>query len=397
MQLKLNLETADPAYVQIERFLRRQIESGALKPAQRVPPTNELVQAWGAGRTAIQKALARLQADGLLERWPKRGTFVKEIATGVVGLLTGQDLTKEPAHFTRAMVRALSHAIQQRARLTAGANRRSHRESRRNGPAPTPVWTSRVYDQLTKLTSAAALNQHPAYQRLIEDSRHYPFKGWIEIATPYAMFQAADFGEAGRLPSVRFGSPSENTDAAFDMESFGRDCAAFFARQRCQRVVYLFAANDTTGPRDFLSNSILKGFRSVAAERGLPSPVMIRSPLHENVAATERAAFETTLRLTGEWRRPPGWPDGLMVSDDIIMRGVAMALNRRWATLGKRPALVTLANEGVDLHYGLPVVRWETPITETARVLMDRLAQRLAGHPPPPAPTLLKGKLKEEA
>ena len=52
------------------------ITSGALKPGERLPSEGELMAAYDCSRMTVYKALAQLQAAGLIERRRKAGSFV---------------------------------------------------------------------------------------------------------------------------------------------------------------------------------------------------------------------------------------------------------------------------------------------------------------------------------
>ncbi len=58
------------------RELRRAILEGRLVPGQRLVET-ELASAFGVGRAAVRTALARLEQEGVVERWPNRGARVR--------------------------------------------------------------------------------------------------------------------------------------------------------------------------------------------------------------------------------------------------------------------------------------------------------------------------------
>lgn len=60
--------------------LRRQIESGALKPGDKLPTEQSLIKQFGVSRTVIREAVAGLRADGLLEPRQGVGVFVLEPA-----------------------------------------------------------------------------------------------------------------------------------------------------------------------------------------------------------------------------------------------------------------------------------------------------------------------------
>lgn len=67
-----------PIYYRLEKFLRDQIRSGALKPGDAVPPESQLAQRFGVSRMTVRQALSRLVFEGLIVRHRGRGSFVAE-------------------------------------------------------------------------------------------------------------------------------------------------------------------------------------------------------------------------------------------------------------------------------------------------------------------------------
>jgi len=75
------------------------IKSGRLKPGDRLPSENELMQMLGVGRSSIREAKQTLVALNLIEAYPGRGSFIKEIKAEaainpemIALLLTGEHL-----------------------------------------------------------------------------------------------------------------------------------------------------------------------------------------------------------------------------------------------------------------------------------------------------------------
>ena len=66
------------AYVQIETELVERIQSGQLRPGDRIPPERELAEQLQVSRMTVRQALGRLSDRGLLTRERGRGTFVSE-------------------------------------------------------------------------------------------------------------------------------------------------------------------------------------------------------------------------------------------------------------------------------------------------------------------------------
>ena len=65
-----------PRYYEIEQALRGRIAS--LKPGDTLPSDAELCSEFGVSRMTARNAMARLAAEGIVQRIPGRGTFVAE-------------------------------------------------------------------------------------------------------------------------------------------------------------------------------------------------------------------------------------------------------------------------------------------------------------------------------
>lgn len=65
-----------PLHYQLELFLRQALEDGRILPGQMLPTEQDLQDFFGLSRTPIRQALARLSADGLIDRKRSQGTIV---------------------------------------------------------------------------------------------------------------------------------------------------------------------------------------------------------------------------------------------------------------------------------------------------------------------------------
>jgi GntR family transcriptional regulator len=77
-----------PKYKLIAERLRAQIESGELKGGAQLPTELELRDEYGASRNTVRDAVTSLVNQGLVERTPGRGTFVKQRTPPFVITLT---------------------------------------------------------------------------------------------------------------------------------------------------------------------------------------------------------------------------------------------------------------------------------------------------------------------
>jgi GntR family histidine utilization transcriptional repressor len=70
--------TAIPRYRQLKELIIRRISTGELRPRDRVPSENELVDSTGVSRMTANRALRELTDEGYVERVAGVGTFVAD-------------------------------------------------------------------------------------------------------------------------------------------------------------------------------------------------------------------------------------------------------------------------------------------------------------------------------
>ena len=76
--MKWDFKSGVPIYQQIIRVLRTQIASGRYPPGSRVPAVRDLALEAGVNPNTMQRALAELERDGLLETVRTTGKFVTQ-------------------------------------------------------------------------------------------------------------------------------------------------------------------------------------------------------------------------------------------------------------------------------------------------------------------------------
>ncbi|MGQ9734981.1 MAG: GntR family transcriptional regulator, partial [Candidatus Bipolaricaulia bacterium] len=67
-----------PLYYQLKELLKAKIESGELRPHERIPSEAELVQLFHVSRMTVRQALVELENEGFIRRKQGQGTFVAE-------------------------------------------------------------------------------------------------------------------------------------------------------------------------------------------------------------------------------------------------------------------------------------------------------------------------------
>ncbi|MBI4026531.1 MAG: GntR family transcriptional regulator [Verrucomicrobia bacterium] len=366
---KLKVETAEPAYVQIAKHVRREIQLGRLAPGQRLPSNPELALQWRVSAKVVQQALAMLAADGALERAPRRGTFVSpKTAQATIGLLFGQNLSEEQAHFYRAAHRVLEREIQVRG------------------------WACRTYDYLTSSVGLPRPAQTPVYRDFANDAQFYAFKGLVQFALgPKGLVHPS---RMRALPAVVYNPPQRDNDAEMDWTDFGRDGVRYLAEQGCRKILCL-VGTDRRGKPGWIR---LDGIQEAARELGLQEPRVAWVAVPERGEPFERAAYAQARRVLRPWRGKAagnGRPDALLVTDDIMMRGVALALVESGFKIPADLRILVQTTEGVNLWYGMPVARYELPLRLIAKEMIALLQRRILGKPLPKLPIKYAGQIKE--
>lgn len=77
----MNIQTKKeiiPLYSRVSNIIHNKIVSGQYEPGEKLPTEDELALNHGVSKITIRNALARLEADGLINRVRAKGTFVSE-------------------------------------------------------------------------------------------------------------------------------------------------------------------------------------------------------------------------------------------------------------------------------------------------------------------------------
>ena len=74
-------KTNHPLYQQLMEDVRSQIENSLLLPGDKLPTEREFMQKYNVSRITVSKALNELKAEGLITRFPNKGSFVARSAS----------------------------------------------------------------------------------------------------------------------------------------------------------------------------------------------------------------------------------------------------------------------------------------------------------------------------
>jgi len=97
--------------------LRDLIRSGQLPPGARLPSTQALAAQWQIQQTTVQTALAHLTREGLLDRRPRLGTFVRRTDATITraAIYLAEDIWADPAgSFLQSVCGAITEDLKKR-------------------------------------------------------------------------------------------------------------------------------------------------------------------------------------------------------------------------------------------------------------------------------------------
>lgn len=349
-----------------EALILQEIESGRLKPGDRLPSTAELAARHRLNLRTVQAVLSTLAARGIVERKPRRGTIVLE-ASNVprVLFLTGWSLEQEPSYMLRSLVHHLRDVF-------AGKG-----------------FQLVVKHDLHSLFTGDEAHFRRGCTRLKAELEAEAPAGFIEYQFSLKRLSAIypDFA----LPTVNVASSGQSGDIEYDKDHFIAESLNHLQEAGCKRILMLRKGglSDSLNALDVAFWLHLKRFRF---KRGEIREIINRYP----AVAVERAAEASLLDLIGHWSDAPKneIPDGLLVQDDIMMRGIATALLKAAPKAPRPLEIVHIANEGIHHHYGIPTTRYELPIRAMACEIAALFEQRLCRKPGRvPGPIVLRGEI----
>ncbi|HWL52233.1 MAG TPA: GntR family transcriptional regulator [Chthoniobacteraceae bacterium] len=351
--------------VPVEEKLLESIASGRLKPGERLPPTPALASELGVDLRSVQRALASLAARGYLDRRPRIGTFVRaQQEKATVGLLTGWNFALERNAWPRRMSHLLGEELRQRG------------------------YRLHIFDNLF----AAMVNDPAVYgaemERLRAAFEQVNPAGFIEFQCHLSRLGA--LYPTWNRPGVHLGRMEYGGDVVLDQAAFITASVHHLASLGCRRLLWVrkrgllenFPAEDEAFWKACKRGNFLQAqLREVYVRTQHPELEAEAEALMGGLMAEAKSARRNRL------------PDAIMVSDDVMMRGIVTALLKAGVRAPEQPALLAMTVEGFDLHYGLPVIRYEYPMRRVAGELVRLLDLRLRKQPAFKTPLLIEGSI----
>ncbi len=345
----------------LERRVRELILEGIYPEGTRLPSTQAWAKALKVNDRRVQRALLRLAAQGLLERRPRHGTYVKRRRERpTVVILVGWALIVEHLHHQRKVVELL---IEELTALGYGVE---------------------VIDDLFSLLINDFGEQQRRLTRFRDRLQQINPAGYVECS--FDLSRLPDFYPMFQRPLVSFYPTTSGGDVYFDEKAFIHASLRYLASKGRRKVLLIRSAGRLAPVHD-ATRTFWGAVEAFGFIRG-----NFRELYHGAASdAMETEAYHWILQLVESWKelRRNYVPDCLVVNDDIVMRGVAAGLIKAGVKIPDELLIVTQANEGVRFRYGIPVVHCEVPLRALARNLVELLDARIGKRKPPAAPILL--------
>lgn len=190
---QLTKAVATPKYVIIERDLLRRIGRAEFRAGGPLPSQRDLSSQYGVSLMTLRQALQALEAQGVVEQIPGKGTYVRinrvpYVATGlgsIVDDLRGQGIAMDTT-LLRAEVVEATPRIAARLGLAEGDRVLEVERLRLVGPNPVVHQTSRVPESLGSALLDADFRVESLYGLLAERCGAVPARA-TETITPQSM------------------------------------------------------------------------------------------------------------------------------------------------------------------------------------------------------------------
>ncbi len=328
------------------------------RDGERLDAITRLSDRFGVSTNTVRSALTILQQEGLVELRHGSGTYVRQPppVDKHVALLAEIDLLHPTvSYFFREMFRRLRGLL-----MAAGHDVRLYSGTSipgSNEPYSTVAGRHLVAD-LDRVSAVAAFLMMPN-------------EPWIAPARSKGIPIVSNVPELG--PAV--GS---------DREEMIRQGLRALAQSGRRQVALINWGGTRLAPAPLQDRSLLDLFTRTAAGLGLATkPEWVLAVGDPGVASAGWEAFRDL------WRASPAKPDGLVVTDDLLLPGIFDALHSCGVRVPDALLIASHFNEGSPLPLPYPLIKLEYSPAEHARAMADLLLAALRGEPAPATPVVL--------
>ena len=338
-----------PLFLQVEEFVRAKMASGEYPVNGKLPPTDVLAAITQTSVCTVQSALSKLCREGLLERKPKRGTFVrgKKAVLTCAGLYLSRPFPQANAAFYQVLVQEICERLAAR-----GIKTRVWTDDREPGEQTGPM------DSLKR-----AMEQRDI-QALIAPLIGEHDLQWLQQAPVPTAVLSTDL--------------TLKNGVSTDLLNSLRLSLAELKRQGCRSVGVISHLTMTPPGSHSLESSFYGSLTDLIGEQGLETRnEWIRLPA-QPVKHLAHFGYEEFQNLWNLRERP----EGLLVFPDELVNGVIMAILDRRLDMPKDLKVVFHANDRIPYVCPFQASFLVAEMGRFAEALIGGVQSQLAGAPP---------------
>ncbi len=323
-----------PKYKQIALDLREEIFGGFLKSGCRLESVRELAARYDTTKATIQQALALLADEGLVDRRQGSGVFVKSLCSKTLAIVFDRQITDPNTTLY------CSHLLAGVEKFLEGTG-----------------WNHRCY---IDVSSRAAAEE---FEKAVSTHR---FGGLIVASRWVAEGYISELTRLG-VPCIG-AYPYSTLDhwIFFDYQECSLKGVCALADRGARRIA-LIAGEDPQGIHQEMEKGYCRGLARACRQ--------IDDDLIQVVPMTEEDGFQAFKSL---WSRPIR-PDGIMVTDELITRGVIRGIISHGVKVPEELCIASQVGYVSENPFAIGVIQVQMDVVEQASRLVQMMFERLAG------------------
>lgn len=347
-----SLQPGDPLHVQVERQVRAAIASGEWSPGMKLPANDALAESFGTSVFTVQTALSRLCREGLLERTPRLGTFVRGKGTRLTcaGVYFGSNVwTDLESAFSKLVYRHIADSLS-----ASGINSR--------------VWTD----------TRPEPEQGKPLPELMQAIKRREIQG---LFVPLA--NGTDIRWLKKLPistAIMFGDADIQGRLALQIDQALRQAMASARAQGCRTIGLITSIkvrNELLEESGDTSPTFFSNFIDAVRDSGLETKNEWILAAQDYPRFLETYGYE---QFNALWSRKDR-PDAIFVYPDVVARGVITAALAKRVRVPSDLKLILHANDEIPYPCPFPAAQIVTPVSECADGLRLILRRKLEDSP----------------
>lgn len=316
-----------PLHVQAAEVLREEILTRC-QPGQKLESESRMAEQLGVSLLTLRHAVGALAHEGLVERRQGSGTYVADFSA-----------KRHVAIVNRADPSIHGSAFQLRIYHLLGA-----------------IFHARGYRHRFYVWGDGT----DGGRDFKEDASHGSVCGVVFVAMHAD--PALPILREKRIPFVDTAGGATSGGMAMDWPKMVRDGARHLLERGCRKIALMQWSYSLPAER------CIEALRSALSDYGVP---LEEGWIRQTVSPDAPGAGWEQFREI--WSAKSEKPDGLIVTDDVLFRDVALGILDSGIKVPDQLQVVTHANKGSGIHYPFPVAKLEIDPQEYAEALADGL------------------------